>query len=248
MNGYQIGVPYMTRTVKQLIIVNVAVWLVGVIILQKMVLDAPVLFRWFGLTPLSVIQDFFIWQPFTYMFLHSYGAFHVLFNMLFLWFMGSELESTWGRRFFLMYYLICGFGAGVLYVAAVTLYYLVSSDYAPLTFPVVGASGAIFGLLLAYGIIFGHRIVYFFGIFPMQARYFVMILGGFEVMMLMSEGLGSGVSNLSHVLGILVGYLTLKFYPKLRDYWLRRQTKAHGRRLKLVVDNERPKKTPRYWN
>jgi len=248
MNGYQIGIPFLSPMVKRLIIVNAAVWFVGIIILQRLLFDQPYLFQWFGLTPLRVVQDFFVWQPFTYMFLHSSGAFHVLFNMLFLWFMGSELEGTWGGRFFLFYYLICGFGAGVLYTGLITLYYLVTNDFAPLTFPVVGASGAIFGVLLAYGILFGHRIVYFFGIFPMQARYFVLILGGFEFMMLISEGLGSGVSNLSHLLGILVGYLVLRYFPRVRDLWLRRQTKAHGRRLKLVVDNETIKKSPKYWN
>lgn len=247
MSNYQIGVPHLTKAVKRIIIINVAIWLIGVVILQKLVFQSPFLFHWFALTPLSVIQDFFVWQPFTYMFLHSYSAFHVLFNMLFLWFMGSELETLWGSRFFWFYFLTCGFGAGVLYTAVILLYYLATNDFGPLTAPVVGASGAIFGILLAYGILYGSRVVYFFGIFPMQARYFVMILGGFEMMMLISEGLGSGVSNLSHLLGILVGFLILRYFPRIRDYWLRRQTKAHGRRLKLVVDNE-GKKPPKYWN
>lgn len=248
MSGYQIGVPYLTPIVKKLLIINVSIWLFGVVILQKMILGSPVLYQWFGMTPLAIIENFFIWQPFTYMFLHSYSAFHVLFNMLFLWFMGSELETLWGRKFFLYYYLGCGFGAGILYTLIVLLYYLVTNDYAPLTYPVVGASGAIFGILLAYGILFGDRIVYFFGLFPMKARYFVMILGGFEVMMLISEGFGAGVANLSHIGGIIVGFLILRFYPRIRDYWLRRQTKSRGRKLKLVVDNEGSRKGPRYWN
>jgi membrane associated rhomboid family serine protease len=248
MSGYQIGVPYLTPMVKRLITVNVLVWFLGVIVLQKFILGAPLLFQYLGLTPLAVIQDFFVWQPFTYMFLHTSGAFHILFNMLLLWFMGGELESLWGRRFFLFFYMACGVGAAVLYTIAILIYYFFSSNYGPLTYSVVGASGAIYGLLFAYGVLFGSRTVYFFGVFPIQARYFVMIIGGFEFMMLMSEGIGSGVSNLSHLGGIAMGFLILRYIPRLRDYWLRRQTKSKGRKLKLVVDNEKTGKSPRYWN
>lgn len=250
MNGYQIGVPYLSPMVKRLAIINLAIWFVGVIILQKWILGDPVLFRWFGLIPIQAFQSMWIWQIFTYMFLHSDNVFHLVFNMLLLWWLGSELEGLWGRKFFLIYYLGCGIGAALIYLACIFTYYFVTSNYAPLTYPVVGASGAIFGMLLAYGMLFGERIVYFFFVFPMKARYFVMILAGIEVMNLMSQGFGSQVSNLSHLGGLVAGYIILKFYPRIREMILRRQTSSRGRRLKLVVDNDGPgsKKNPRYWN
>lgn len=250
MNGYQIGVPYLSPIVKRLVIINLAIWFLGVMLLQKWILHDPVLFRWFGLIPLQAFQSMWIWQFFTYMFLHSDNVFHLVFNMLLLWWLGSELEGYWGRRFFTIYYLGCGIGAAILYTIVIFGYYLASQNYAPLTYPVVGASGSIFGLMLAYGMIYGERIVYFFFVFPMKAKYFVMILAGIEIMNLMSQGFGNEVSNLSHLGGLVSGYLILKLYPRIREWILRRQTSARGRRLKLVVDNDRPgsKKDPKYWN
>lgn len=250
MNGYQIGVPYMTPTVKKLIIINLVIWFVGIIILQGYMLSEPLIGRWFGLSTVRVLFDFWIWQVGTYMFLHTESVMHVLFNMLMIWFIGAELEGFWGRRFFLGYYLGCGVGAALIWMLGSFGYYLVTSNHVPMATPVLGASGAVFGLLLAYGLLFGHRIIYFFGVFPMQARFFVMILGGIEVMNLLSQGLGSGVATLAHLGGLISGYLILKFFPRIRDIWVRRQTGARGRRLKLVVDNEDlgSKKGPRYWN
>lgn len=246
-NGYQIGIPYLTPVVKKLIILNVSIWIVGVVILKGW-FGFTSLFNWFGLVPISAVMDFHVWQFGTYMFLHSSGVFHLLFNMLFLWFMGAELEQLWGKRFFLTYYLVCGIGAGFLYTAGIYIFYAFTNDPSPLGAPVVGASGAVFGILLAYGILFGERIVYFFGVFPMKAKFFVLILGGFEFMMLLSEGARSRVANLAHLGGIIVGYLFLVYYPTIRDRWLRRQTKTRGRKLKLVVDNDVPPKGPKYWN
>ena len=246
-NGYQIGIPYLTPVVTKLSILNVAIWIVGVLILQGW-FEIHSLKFWFGLVPDKVILDFHVWQFATYMFIHSAGVFHLLFNMLFLWFLGSELEQLWGKRFFLTYYLVCGVGAALIYTAGAFIYYLITNQDQPLGIPVVGASGAIYGILLAYGILFGDRIIYFFGIFPMKAKFFVMILGGMDFLMLMNAGMNSKVANLAHLGGIIAGYLFLVFYPRIRDRWLRRQTKARGRNLKLVVDNDIPPKGPKYWN
>ena len=250
MRGYQIGVPYLTPTVKKLIIINLVIWFAGIIILQKYVFNDPFLIRWFGLVPLQTYQSMWIWQIGTYMFLHADNVFHLVFNMLMLWWLGAELEVLWGKRFFLIYYLGCGIGAAFIYLFEVFGYYLVTSNFSPLTYPVIGASGSIFGLLLAYGLIYGERIVYFFFVFPMKAKFFVMILAGIELMNLMSQGFGSQVSNLAHLGGLFAGYLILKFYPRIREFILRRQTAQRGRRLKLVVDNDQPgsKKDPKYWN
>ncbi len=250
MRGYQIGVPYLTPTVKKLVIINLAIWFIGIVILQKYVFQDPFLIRWFGLVPLQTFQSMWVWQIFSYMFLHSDNVMHLVFNMLLLWFLGAELEGRWGKRFFLIYYLGCGVGAALIYLVCVFSYYLATSNFSPLTYPVIGASGSIFGLLLAYGMIFGERTMLFMFIFPMKAKFFVMILAGIEVMNLLNQGFDSNVSNLAHLGGLVAGFLILKFYPKIREFILRRQTTQRGRRLKLVVDNDESgsKKDPRYWN
>lgn len=244
---FQHGVQPLTPTVKKLLIVNVAIWFVLVMIVQNFVLKSSAMYEWFGLVPFKVISQFWVWQPFTYIFVHSENVFHIVFNMLLLWWLGSELESFWGKKFFLFYYLACGVGAGFIYLAGVTVYYLITSNMGPLLYPVVGASGAIFGLLVAYGMLFGERTVLFFMLFPMKARYFVMILGGIEVFNLIGQGFSNEASNLAHLGGFITGYLILKITPKVREYLVRRGTETHGRRLKLVVDNDADKK-PKYWN
>lgn len=245
---FQTVVP-MTYMVKRLLWINMVIWFVLIMIVQNFFMKSPYVYEWFGFIPLHFFKDFWLWQPFTYMFLHSENVFHVLFNMLLLWWLGAELEVYWGRRYFLFYYLACGIGAALIYLVSVLIYYFFSGNIAPLAAPVVGASGAIFGLILAYGVIFGERIVYFLMIFPMKARYFVMIIGGVEVMNLMSQGFSSQVANLAHLGGLITGWLLIKGGPKIQTLLLRRQSRAHGRRLKLVVDNDNAGgKGPRYWN
>ena len=147
-----------TPMVKKLIIINVALWLFLVLIIQKIFMSEPHIFSYLGLVPGSLLTDFFLWQPFTYMFIHSNSFFHILFNMLVLWMFGSELEGRWGGKFFLSYYLVSGAGAAVIYTFLVLIYSLVSGNANPLLSPVIGASGATFGLILAYGLIFSEKI------------------------------------------------------------------------------------------
>jgi membrane associated rhomboid family serine protease len=184
------------------------------------------------------------------MFLHSSSVFHVLFNMLILWFFGSELEMKWGARFFLKYYFVCGIGAAVIYLIGTTIYAFASGDAMPLMSPVVGASGAVYGLLLAYGLLFGERIIHFMMLFPMKAKYFVMIIGLVELVTLLDSGLGSGVANLAHLGGIIVGFLFLQYWTQWRPRRRAAKPADHGRRLKLVVNNDTKKESenPRYWN
>lgn len=246
----QIVMP-LTPVVKRLIIVNVSVWFLATLILQKFILDQPLINTWFGLVPAKVFSDFWVWQVVSYMFLHSDNVFHILFNMVMLWWLGSDLEARWGGQWFLLFYLIAGVGAGLIYLAGIGIYYSFSQNMGPLMLPVVGASGAIFGLLLSYGILFGERVVYFLMLFPMRARYFVIILGGIEVASLMNSGFSNGVANLAHLGGLVSGFLGLVVLTRLRGYKQRKSVKRHGRNLKLVVDNERQpndKNGPRFWN
>lgn len=240
--------------VKKLIIVNVFVWLFIQLILENIFLKQDSITQFFSFVPRQTLEYFYIWQPFTYMFLHSNNVFHVLLNMVSLWFFGSELEYRWGGRSFLYYYIICGVGAAAIYllgVIAVALY--TGVEPAVYNTPVLGASGAVFGILLAYGILFGERIIYFFGVFPMKARYFIMVIGGVELVSLLSAGLGgSNVANLAHIGGLVTGYLYLVVWTRWQQrYWRGSKSSKTRRNLRLVVNNPEDKKNsdgPKYWN
>jgi membrane associated rhomboid family serine protease len=185
--------------VKWLIISNVAVYLVY--FFGSMIHGAPI-FGSLVLMPAAVLYRFEIWQLFTYLFLHSLTSFwHILFNMLALWMFGSPIEETWGTRRFLQYYFICGVGAGICVVLA-------NLAFGDINQRVLGASGAIYGLLLAYGMLFPNQTVLFSFLFPIKAKYMVMIMGG--IAFLSSFQGGGTVSNLAHLGGLLFGFVYMK--------------------------------------
>jgi membrane associated rhomboid family serine protease len=158
-----------------------------------------------GLVPRWVVHELRVYQLVTYMFIHA-GLFHILFNMLALWMFGTELERVWGTRFFLKFYFITGIGAGCLTVLLSLL------PFGPLsqlyTSDIVGASGAIFGLLLAYAMYFPERRIYMYFVFPIPARIFVLIIGAIALFSSMSES--GGAANATHLSGLLVAYVYLK--------------------------------------
>jgi membrane associated rhomboid family serine protease len=237
----------MTPAVKWLLIINVTIWFFFQVILEGFfrIPFSPFL----GLYPGEVLYDFKVWQLGTYMFLHSLQVTHILFNMLMLWFFGAELELKWGTRFFLIYYFVCGIGAAILYCLGIWIYALATGSQAGLVIPVVGASGAIFGLLLAQGMLFGERIVYFFMLFPMKTKYFVTLMGFIQLASMMTSGVGGGeVAYLAHLGGLVSGYLCLKGRDLTQQNNWRRKSKAKGRNLRLVVDNEKKESPPKYWN
>lgn len=158
-----------------------------------------------GLMPSDVVERLRLWQVGTYMFLHG-GVFHILFNMLALWMFGAELERMWGTREFLKFYFVTGIGAGVLTVLAALLPFGFSAQLAHAI--VIGASGAIYGLLLAYALHFPNRPIYMYFVFPIPAKYFVMIMGVLAFYSSMSER--SGVANATHLGGLAVAYVYLK--------------------------------------
>ncbi|MGE4131193.1 MAG: rhomboid family intramembrane serine protease [Bdellovibrionales bacterium] len=245
----QMSVP-LTPMAKYLIIANVGIWVGLVVILQNLVLKNSIIYDIFALVPYKVITEFWIWQLFTYMFLHSSGVFHVLFNMLVLWWFGSELEGRWGGRFFLTYYMVCGVGAGAIYLIGSVIYYLTTGATMSVAAPLVGASGATYGLLLAYGILFGEREIYFMMLFPMKAKFFVMIIGLVELITMLDSGMGSSTANLAHLGGIAVGFVYLSLVARWRSQKRGGGAKS-GRKLRLVVNNDRrddKKNGPKYWN
>jgi membrane associated rhomboid family serine protease len=194
--GYSFGPGGISPAVKILIITNVVVFALNVIVGEAMTIRL-------GLTPQMVFQQWALWQPLTYLFLHSTGGFsHILFNMLALWMIGTDLERTWGTRFFTKYYFVTGVGA-----AATSLLLSIFSDAFYYT-TTVGASGAIYGLLLAFAMYFPHRTLILF-IFPVPARIAVTILGAIAFLSSFG-GPGGGIAHTAHLGGLVVGYLYLK--------------------------------------
>ena len=248
----RIAVAPMTPAVKRILIVTVAIWFVVQVILGQFFR----LNQWemFLLHPAMVLEKFYVWQLVTYVFFHAISPFHLLFNMLMLWFFGSELEKQWGSKFFTAYYFSTGIGAAIIYCSVVGVYAAVTGIRTPLVIPVMGASGALFGLLVAYGIIFSENVIYFMGLFPMKAKFFVLLAGAIDFASLLSSGVsGSEVAYVAHLGGLVSGFLLLK----LAVYMKRRggsggskKSVKRSNNLRLVVDNEKLKDQdgPKYWN
>jgi len=195
--SYAFGPGPLTPAVKALLVANIAVFVLTSL--------APALMVEFGLRPADLFGRFAMWQLVTYMFVHA-GVSHVFFNMLTLWFVGGDLERRWGTTFFTKFYFICGLGAGFTQVLlGIIPLPFADQFYYPST---VGASGAIYGLLLAFALYFPTRPFLVFFIFPVQARHFVMILGGLAL--LLSFGGGAGVAHTAHLGGLITGYVYLR--------------------------------------
>jgi len=198
MTYYRYSFGYgLTPVIKKLMII------MGIVFLLQMVLSNRISF-YLGLVPILVWKKYFLWQLATYIFLHG-GITHLLFNLLALWMFGGELESYWGSRKFLRYFLFCGIGAGICTVI-----------FTPYQFiPVIGASGAIYGILLAFGWLFPNRLIYIYFLFPIPAKYMVIIFGLIELFSSM-EGTGGGVAHLTHLGGLLFGLFYMA-YPTIRQ-------------------------------
>lgn len=195
--SYRIGPGPMTPAVKVLVIANVVMFLLSLVM--------PALTRFLGLTPIAVVEALWLWQPVTYMFMHA-SLTHLLLNMLMLWMFGTELERMWGTEAFARYYGLCGLGAAATTIVAALLPF----GYAPFMYltTTVGASGAIYGLLLAYGLTFPNRPIYMYLLFPVPAKYFVMITGAITLLLSVNAG-GGRVAHLAHLGGLVTGYFLL---------------------------------------
>ncbi len=200
--------PRLPPVTQALIVANVVMFL-----LQK-VLGDPMLaslmlwpFGDGGYDPLSQTREFLPWQLLTYGFMHGNFT-HLLFNMLALFMFGAPLEYTWGNRRFLTYYLVCVAGAGLLQLA-VGWWTLSSGGDA---YPTVGASGGVFGLLLAYGMLFpNQRVMLLFPPIPMKARTLVIVYGAIELM-LGFTGWQPGVAHFAHLGGMFFGWLLIRYW------------------------------------
>ena len=203
--------PPFTRAVKQLLIANGVVFL-AVALLSVFAQGAD---RWvqihLGLIPALVVRGW-IWQLVTYAFIHD-GLLHIFFNMLALWMFGASLEQDWGYNIFMQFYFFCAVGAALTTVAISFTGLLGASP----TVSTVGASGAIFGVLLAFGILYAEQEIMLFPIpFMIKAKYFIIGLIFIEVFLTLSSARrpGESVAYMAHMGGLLFGYIWLKFVPR----------------------------------
>lgn len=228
------------RIVKILIFINI-----GIFLLQ--IASGGKIDKIFGLCSHKYLQQannaspvFLIWQFFTYMFLHG-GVLHLAFNMLILWMFGKELEVMWGEKNFLRYYLACGVGGGIIT-------YLFTMNSMVIT---IGASGAIFGILVAYAVIFPERyitlLLFFFIPITMKAKHLVMALAGMEFLFCIS-GAQDGIGHFAHIGGALIGYVYLKIWRRSSYYgsgygegitsWWREHRKRWNQKQEYILEKE----------
>jgi membrane associated rhomboid family serine protease len=212
------------------------------------------LLGWLGLIPSSVVIGHRFWQLVTYSFLHG-DVMHLFLNLMMLAFIGGELEALWGTVRFLKFYFFCAVSAALFYLVL----QLFISRGAGLNTPMVGASGAIYGLLAAYGVVFGERVLLFMMLFPMKAKHFIWVLAGIEFMSTVFSGRG-GLASIAHVGGMAAGLS----YLWGRAAWIvwskrraatqalsgREKRKKAGDHLRLVIDNEKsdPDDKPKIWH
>lgn len=204
LRGYQYRQPFgaggagaLPPGVKYLLVANV-----GIFFLQMVFGDG--LTYLFGVTPVKVLKDLAFYQVFTYMFLHG-GFLHILFNMYILWMIGRAIETTWGTKRFLKYYFLCGIAGGIFSVM-----FMPES-----TIPTIGASGAIYGLLVAYAVMFPNQTIYIFFVLPMKVKWAVMIFVGIAFFASFNAA-NSSIGHLAHLGGAMVGFLYLKLDWRLR--------------------------------
>jgi membrane associated rhomboid family serine protease len=212
---------------KNLLVVNVLAF-IATFVLERSGID---LTRMFGLH-FFLASEFRVYQFFTYMFLHG-GFTHILFNMFALWMFGSVIERVWGPKKFLFYYICCGVGAGmtqelVQYISyqmeGIAAYQYVSAGGVQMTtdayinlWTTIGASGAVYGILLAFGMIFPNERLFIIPFpFPIKAKWLIVGYIAIELFSAMS-GPGDGVAHMAHLGGMLFGFLLIRYWQHHPD-------------------------------
>jgi membrane associated rhomboid family serine protease len=233
--------PPFTTAVKWLVIINASAYLL-LILLQLLVPGAAVaLIELFALIPIRVTSGW-VWQLFTYSFLHA-GTFHLLFNMLALWMFGAQFEMDWGRRRFLEYFFFCAIGAAVVTTAISFTGVLRMSP----TMATVGASAGVYGLLMAFGLLYGDRQIMLIPFpFLIKARYMIFVWIFLELVATLQ--MIGGTNNLAHLAGLFLGWAYLKFLPRrglgfaaseryygLRNAWYRWKRRRAARKFQVYM-------------
>lgn len=190
--------------IKNLLILNGLVFLAQIVPATNQLLVS-----WFALWPIgapfSNVPSFWPWQLVTYGFLHG-GFGHILFNMFALWMFGIQIENTWGSRRFGIYYFVCVIGAGLVQLVVATLAAQGGDVY-----PTLGASGGVFGILLAFGMMFPDQEIYLYFLFPIKAKWFVIGYGALELYFAIS-GTQAGVANFAHLGGMVFGLVLILYW------------------------------------
>ena len=244
--------------VKNLLIINGIMYLATVVFKTRGIYLSEI----FGLHFFTA-QDSGIWQLVTYMFMHgNFG--HLFFNMFALWIFGAALENTWGQKRFLIYYMVCGIGAGLIQMLVIGLQInSLSQNLSPevvqmihengkmilnedknylgdmgalnlaINSVTVGASGSVFGLLLAFGMMFPNALIYVYFLLPIKAKWFVMIYGALELIFGVT-GTQDGVAHFAHLGGMLFGFFLILYWNKKERF------------LPFKMPAFRKKKTHRY--
>jgi membrane associated rhomboid family serine protease len=200
------GFSFFPPVIKNLLILNGVIFILqtfgNMVSTESGLTFGNIITRYFGLIPIQGFVDwsFYPWQLVTYQFLH--GSFsHVFFNMFSLWMFGMEIENQWGSKKFLMFYLLCGVAGGLLHLIIAPM---LGGDL----LPVVGASGAIYGVMVAFAMMFPNRYIFIYFLFPIKAKY---LIGIFILMNVFIFPGGGGVAFLAHIGGALAGFIYLLF-------------------------------------
>jgi membrane associated rhomboid family serine protease len=237
------GPPVTPPIVRNLIIANAAVFIAQLLLPGLLGFDAVT--RYGAVSAYGVWHEWNLWQPFTYMWLHSPGSiWHIVFNMFSLWMFGSAMALAWGEQRFLKYYLYCGVGAGLLICTVPmipAIMGLSSFSWASVAIPTLGASGAVMGVLLAYSFTWPDRTIQLiFPPIPIKAIWLIPLL----LMMEFTSG-PSNVSHLGHLGGLAIGWCYLQQegrtpnLPTINNLKLRFRRHKMRQNLRAVQDEER---------
>jgi len=193
------GFSFFPPVIKYLLISNIAIFILQYFIFPSIKVGGASLgayfMHYFALNPIGVKEfPFYPWQLFTYLFMHG-NFWHLFMNMFALWMFGMELENIWGSKKFFAYYIMCGVGAGLSNL-------LIAPLFTGMMLPTIGASGSVYGILVAFGMLFPDREIFLYFLFPIKAKYFVLIYMGIE---LLSVGSNTGVAHVAHLGGGFVG-------------------------------------------
>jgi membrane associated rhomboid family serine protease len=203
------GFSFFPPVIKNLLIINGVVFFIQIVGQQVGIGSgytfSDVIMKYFSLIPLEGIgsANFYPWQLITYQFMHG-GFGHIFFNMFSLWMFGMEIENMWGSKKFFYYYIICGVSAGIFHL-------ILSPILTGLSVPTIGASGAIYGVLIAFGIIFPNRYIFLYFLIPIKAKYLIAFMILLEIFAINS--VDSTVAHLAHLGGALAGFIFIMFDP-----------------------------------
>lgn len=217
----RLGLPQMTPVVKNLLIINVAVFF------AQLLGGGPFLVRWFSVFPVSIVTSLQLWRLISYQFLHG-GLWHILMNMIGVYFLGPTLERNWGSKRFLGFYLGCGVAGGLFYVILANIGWLAAG-------PMVGASGAVLGMLAACAILFPNFVVFFF-FFPVPIRIAAVILIFIASVTLLSRGANAG-GEAAHLAGMAAGAIYV-FWPKIKKTTAERRSSVSSWQKKVAEQQQ----------